>query len=1166
VFLRPNLPAVVLAVSLAGAGALAGPTSAQTTQPSQAARPAAALAPAEAERIFTELLQRFFEAYVAKDIEGMAACSHPGGPAWFRRSAIRVEFDLRQVSMTALTVRNASADAGGGKSRAILDLAVTDVKTGRSRPERRVRDFTFLPDEHGVWKVWNETSPAGELARQVMAVPPEQRDAFISSQPELASEDTLAGLTTEAGRLQSQGTYDQVLEVLSAQARLARALGNQDALGRNLVQTGSLRMMTGRYAEAGEAFNAARDAYASSGNTEEVAACDANLGNLAYMQGRLAEAFERYDRAYAVFESLNDDARMVSTLHGMGNACYMQSDFTRALTYYTRALTVSRRTRDRYGEANVLQALALVHKELGDYAAAADVWRQTLALTEAGTDPAGSAKAYAGLGEVYRLQGDLARALQHQSKALEIWQRLKNAGATAAAHFAIGQLYATERNFPRALESYGRALVLDLAIADDQATSESGQARELGGMAGAHFAMGQPDVARGEYERSLALREKLKDEPGVMWTLAHLGVLHASQQRPEEAFDAYERSLSIAEARPDPNAISTVLALRAQLEFDQGRDDAAQASAARAWGIALGIDHFDTVMYAKLVAGRVLQKAGKSDEARASYEDAIAALEKVPVGPATETFFDNRRAPFVALVDLFASLGNRAEAFRWSERGRLEALADLLGGDGTVVSKGLSAAERDQERAIGKDLRALAARVRRERGRAKPEAVRLASLQEELTAKQAERDRLRGLLYEKHPALRDLRAQGEPARAEVAARVLGASRGVLVSFVVIEARTWAFAIARDSAGTWGIQKMVPIEVKAADLGGQVRSFREAIARKDGRAEDLGKELFFRLLDPLEPVLSGKTRLVVIPDAFLWSLPFEALVTPEGRFLVENASVAYGPSLTALVALAATPTPTSARTLTSFGQPILTAAIEERLALVRQAPVASAAAPSTPAGAPPARATAAAPAATSSADSDRPVTPPPAAIAPRPADPEVQAFASLFVPVARQVYTGDQARPDRLAPGVAPGTLLHLAVPAVLTEAAPLFTPLAFTPADGADPSTGIVEAYSLMSVTLPAETVVASRVEYGPASGEGDAITALAWVLFVAGSPTLVLDRWVTTPPDPNVAVRFVRFHVASAGAAARAATSMQKGMKAILSQPATRQPYYWAGYLVIGR
>ncbi len=85
--------------------------------------------------------------------------------------------------------------------------------------------------------------------------------------PRSPSNDTLAGLIAEAGRLQQQKRYDAVLDALGLQVRLARTLGDLDSEGRGLIQTGSLRMMTGGFPEAGEAFSAAREAFATLGQS-----------------------------------------------------------------------------------------------------------------------------------------------------------------------------------------------------------------------------------------------------------------------------------------------------------------------------------------------------------------------------------------------------------------------------------------------------------------------------------------------------------------------------------------------------------------------------------------------------------------------------------------------------------------------------------------------------------------------------------------------------------------------------------------------------------------------------------------------------------------------------------------------------------------------------------
>jgi CHAT domain-containing protein len=47
---------------------------------------------------------------------------------------------------------------------------------------------------------------------------------------------------------------------------------------------------------------------------------------------------------------------------------------------------------------------------------------------------------------------------------------------------------------------------------------------------------------------------------------------------------------------------------------------------------------------------------------------------------------------------------------------------------------------------------------------------------------------------------------------------------------------------------------------------------------------------------------GKKRLIIVPDGPLWNLPFQALVSPRGRHVIEDAAVFYTPSLTAVHAM------------------------------------------------------------------------------------------------------------------------------------------------------------------------------------------------------------------------------------------------------------------------
>ena len=47
------------------------------------------------------------------------------------------------------------------------------------------------------------------------------------------------------------------------------------------------------------------------------------------------------------------------------------------------------------------------------------------------------------------------------------------------------------------------------------------------------------------------------------------------------------------------------------------------------------------------------------------------------------------------------------------------------------------------------------------------------------------------------------------------------------------------------------------------------------------------KLYELLLKPAAAQLKGKTNLLIVPDDQLWNLPFQALLTPSNRFLLED---------------------------------------------------------------------------------------------------------------------------------------------------------------------------------------------------------------------------------------------------------------------------------------
>lgn len=103
----------------------------------------------------------------------------------------------------------------------------------------------------------------------------------------------------------------------------------------------------------------------------------------------------------------------------------------------------------------------------------------------------------------------------------------------------------------------------------------------------------------------------------------------------------------------------------------------------------------------------------------------------------------------------------------------------------------------------------------------------------------------------------------------------------------------------------------------------LRSLIESDAPQTSRASS---ELFMQLLGQLQPDELAKPHWTICPDAPLFSLPFGALVKPNGHFLAEDSTIRLVPRLSGWAEQSATP---FRGRLAAFGDPIYNAADARR---------------------------------------------------------------------------------------------------------------------------------------------------------------------------------------------------------------------------------------------
>lgn len=106
-----------------------------------------------------------------------------------------------------------------------------------------------------------------------------------------------------------------------------------------------------------------------------------------------------------------------------------------------------------------------------------------------------------------------------------------------------------------------------------------------------------------------------------------------------------------------------------------------------------------------------------------------------------------------------------------------------------------------------------------------------------------------------------------------------------------------------------------IPVSESDLETEIKRTEQKIKNRIFFKRD-GKELFDKLLKPLD--VSAR-HLILVPDKYLWKVPFQAL-SPDGeRYLIEDKLISYAPAVSILVEQLRRPK-TVRRTLQAFANP------------------------------------------------------------------------------------------------------------------------------------------------------------------------------------------------------------------------------------------------------
>lgn len=822
----------------------------------------------------------------------------------------------------------------------------------------------------------------------------------------------------------------------------------------------------------------------------------------------------------------------------------------RSIVTYKQEAAAWRALGEPRGEARALDGLILVAMDLHDRREQVEASHRLAVLHERSGEVARQAGALVDQGEALSELAQRREAQEAFREALRLLAREPDAETEARAWNALANACLKEGQLDQAREGFERSLVLWRRLG--RAKSEAITRANLGFLLAE---LGEPQLAQDELERARkTLPDPLSDDEAFLLT-REVDTWMRLGQRGEKVRQMAERAVALRRELGDPRALANALSTAALFEYReeafsraerlfleaqramlQAEDsaDAAQNLVSAGW-CRVRADRWEAAGEAFAQALPVLETAGNPREA-ASALAGLAWVER------QQGNLERARRHALAAVSL-------VEALR-SSTGRLDFRASLLAdrqqyfdlavdvlmllhartGDDRFVAEAFAVSERAHGRFLLETLPVDSGRSEERPPEALASADRVGQLDaacRNALASGAAETALRACETKLRSALSQLResevatAAGSVTRpvslAEAQSEML-ADGNQLLLYDLGRMRSYLWVVSSRDVHTFVLPTAAELERRALDLYETLAASQQRSAWFE--AERRSAALAAVLLEPALPVLTGR-RLLIVREGGLLYVPFSALAIPisgsaHRQPLLARYEVSYLPSASVGVWMRrlrkrAKP---AALDVAAFGNPMPTPGF-------RSLPFSAA---------------------------------------------EARAAAAAAPPSRGKAFLGGEAVKEVLTRGrLGVPRFLHLAAHGFADDRYPELSGLVFAARDERGRARdGVLRAYEVARLRLSSELVVLSACDSGlGAKIAGEGLVGLPHAFLRAGAGKVLASLWrVNDLAAPALMSAFYQ-GLLREGLTPEAA--LRSAQLELAAHPKWRQPYYWAGFVLIG-
>jgi CHAT domain-containing protein len=844
------------------------------------------------------------------------------------------------------------------------------------------------------------------------------------------------------------------------------------------------------------------------------------------------DSIRAYETSRKLFEQAGIESDLICVLADLGTLYLTIEDYEKAQSYSERSLAIARQinlsaTNEslrpiEYGRARALQTLGQMDLRRGNHEDALDKLRAALALLERVNGTGSSYKleiadALIALAKIYGEMGRYSDAFSYLTKANQISKPEPGQNTFANIMSTQASLFLEQEDYAEAEDLFEASLATYRAVRNARE-----EARVLLSLAVIKEQQGENDEALQLFQRSIEGAKNMKLVDLEIAAGQGLSVVLTKKHHFPNALQVINQSLELARRVNAKTREAELLWRTAQIYFAMQNYNESASIAEQALTLARSLRLPKLTYLATAALGEAYASEDKVELAITTLTDAISQVEEMRDNATGRQesrylFFEHKLGPYQTLVKLLTKQGKNFEALLYAERAKGRLLLEAVRRNTADLQDVLTSSEKVEIERLHDKVLAAYQRIQTASGN---EQTR--ELNKELDAAKREFASFEKTLMAAHPELLLRAGPAQPLTYANLIDLVHVDDLAYLQYVDAGDKIGLFILRRNKATGEHELKYVTLSINADQLRRKVDEFHSAVAERLPDYDSVGRELYRSLIEPVANELENVGTLCIIPDEFLWTLPFQALITSRGNYLIQEHPLFYAPSLNVLKEMALRKRQQNSKeSLIAFGNPVI-----ERNEELKQDlhPI-----PET--------------------------------------EIEVAAVANAIRTRMKKVLVGNQAD-EKTFKALAPQyATIHLATHGVLDNRDPLNSYLLLTKTDGDWANDGLLQAREIIEMHLEADLAVLSACETGNGRiSPGEGMVGMSWAFLFAGSRSVIVSQWrVNSASTSQLMKNFYQ-------ALARQNEPNSRGKSQALRDASLRllrdrryhHPFYWAGFVLV--